>query len=436
MLLANPSVIAASDIVLANFYPYWEGTRIDGAISSLDSEYRELVQAAGSKEVWIGETGWPSGGDAVNLAVPNPQNAAYYFLAFNSWAQANSVNSFYFESYDEAWKAQSEGPQGAFWGIRNSAGTLKIGMNLVYEGYTLPSAIFMRQIPPSTLPGPPSIKITTIPAYGSQNGIAGVVTGVQTNEYVVATYINVAGGWWTKPTFANPTVPINSDGTFTCDTVTGGNDADATEYEVFVIPSNYAPPPAAGSSGIPSAIFSESVAYTEIQRPVGYPGSTISPPVATINSISISRSFSTSTNAADIVTTTGTIPIMNTKATGANLTINIGSNSWQFAPVGKNGVASVSGGSWKNSTGKIAITTGKNTWTFSASLKCAPGNPNWNEEGILNTTIMAPGIPVFMPVTITVNGQDYFRITSGYYTAQEGKNGTMQGSSTGLGAGL
>jgi len=435
-LLANGEVIAGSDIVMANFYPYWERTRIDGAIASMNSEYRALALAAGSKEVWVGEAGWPSGGAAVNLAVPNPQNAAYYFLAFNSWAQANQVNAFYFEAYDEEWKAASEAAQGAHWGIRTSAGVLKEGMGLVYEGHTLPSAIFMRPVPASTLPGPPSVQVTTVPAYGSAHGIAGVVSGVQTADYVVATYINVSGGWWTKPTFANPTVPINPDGSFSCDTVTGGDDQDATEYEVFVVPSDYAPPPAAGGPSVPADIFSKAVASTDVLRPVGYPGSTTNLPVATIGSLSIGRSFGTKASATDIVMVTGTVPIAGVKASGANVTINIGSDSWQFAPVARSGVVGVTGGTWGQPSGRVAITAGKSKWAFSAKMACAPGNTNWDEVGLLNTTIMAPGIPVFVPVTIIVNGQNYARTASGYYTAQEGEAGAFEGSSIGLGAGL
>ncbi len=426
VLEANQNVMAVSDIVLGNFYPYWEGTRIDGAIASLENEYEGLAQAAGTKEVWVGETGWPSGGDAVNLAVPNPRNAAYYWLGVNSWAQSNNVNVFYFEAYDEAWKVSSEGPQGAHWGIRTSTDALKEGMDLVYEGYTLPQAVLLRQIPSATLPGLYSIQLTKIPAYGSANGIAGLVSGVDTADYDVATYINVAGGWWTKPYFDQPTVAINPDGTFTVDTVTGGEDADATEYEVFLVPSNYTPPAAGGDYSVPAGIFSNAVAYTDVQRPVGYKGTTTNPPVTTIGSLAITRSFSTATNAVDTVILTGTIPVSDTKALGATVTVNIGSVNWLFTPIAKNGVATVSGGNWENPSGRIAITAGKNKWAFSVRMECAPGNTNWNEEGLLNTTIITPGIPVFMRVTITVDGQDYDKITLGYFTAQEGKKGIMK----------
>ena len=425
-LLSNTNVIAGSDIVLANFYPYWEGTRIDAAIASLDSEYRELAQVAGAKELWIGETGWPSAGNTIGLAVPGPQNAAYYFLAFNSWARTNNVKSFYFEAFDEAWKAAAEGPQGAHWGIRTSSGGLKDGMNQVYNGGTLPAQIVMRQMPSTGLPGTPGVQLTSIPAYGSSHGIAGVVTGIQSAEYEVAVYINVSGGWWTKPTFEDPTVPINPDGTFTCNTVTGGNDANATEFALFVVPAGYAPPAAAGSSSVPSAVASHAVASADVSRPVGYAGSTTTPPVADIRSFTINRVFAGGCYSADSVSVKGELPIANTAVPGANVMVSIGSAYWQFAPAAKNGVAVVNGGNCQNPSGRLTISAGKNGWTFSAKMECASGNTNWDDDGLLNTTIPAPGIPVFMPVIITVGSQNYVQITSGYYTAKDGKNGVLK----------
>jgi exo-beta-1,3-glucanase (GH17 family) len=265
MLEQNPDVMDACDVIMADIYPFWEGVRIDAAMSTLDDEYQTLVRSAGAKEVWIGETGWPSGGNPVGSAVPNTRNATYYFLAFNSWAQANGVNSFYFEAYDEAWKAANEGPQGAHWGIRNSKGILKPHRNLVYRGYVLPQEAYLRRIPSSSIPGNASIQFTSVPAYGSMDGISGIVTGVLTSDYVVATYIQAWIGWWSKPTWAQPTVPINPDGTFYVDTVTGGEDYDATDFLVFLVPRTYAPLPAAGGA-ISNDIYANALAYAEFPR--------------------------------------------------------------------------------------------------------------------------------------------------------------------------
>ncbi|MGO8698417.1 MAG: hypothetical protein ACLQVY_11940 [Limisphaerales bacterium] len=125
------------------------------------------------------------------------------------------------------------------------------------------------------------------------------------------------------------------------------------------------------------------MAYTNVSRPVGDPGSTKNPPATTVGSLSITRSFSTVTNAVDAVTLAGTIPVPDTKAPGATVTVNIGSVTWLFAPVAKSGVATVSGGNSGNPSGRIAITAGKKQWTFSARMECAPGNTNWNELGLI-----------------------------------------------------
>src|ERR1035438_5568326 len=57
-----------------------------------------------------------------------------------------------------------------------------------------------------------------------------------------AAYIKVGGGWWTKPTFAQPTLAINPDGTARIPIVSGGSVSLATDIAVFLIPSADTPP--------------------------------------------------------------------------------------------------------------------------------------------------------------------------------------------------
>lgn len=137
MLLANPSVIEAVDVVLANYYPYWSGVSIEHAVSAVHAWHQQVIEASAGKQVMVSETGWPDCGDEIGNAVPSPQNASDYFLNFISWARANEVGYFYFEAFDEAWKADYEGPQGACWGIWDTVGNLKPGMHRVFNDLTL-----------------------------------------------------------------------------------------------------------------------------------------------------------------------------------------------------------------------------------------------------------------------------------------------------------
>jgi exo-beta-1,3-glucanase (GH17 family) len=124
-LTARPAVIDACDVVVANYYPYWEGVPVADAVSLLDYQYQRTLVAARGRQVLVGETGWPSGGDAIGQSLPTPENSARYFLEFVQWARARRVGYFYFAAFDESWKAYWEGPKGAHWGVWDTAWTLK-----------------------------------------------------------------------------------------------------------------------------------------------------------------------------------------------------------------------------------------------------------------------------------------------------------------------
>jgi exo-beta-1,3-glucanase (GH17 family) len=256
--LANPSLIAASDVIFANFYPYWEGTSISNSMCSLETEYAQLVAASGAKPVVISETGWPSAGTAVGAAVPSPSNADLFALQFFTWAGANNISAFYFEAFDEAWKAAYEGPQGAHWGIWDENAVLKPGMNAFFNGQS--SVVNCN----GTIPGSPGIVPVYMPPYGSSDQMEVQVTGVQPASYVIATFIYVVGTWWPKPYDDQPTVAINPDGTASIKIVTGGTDQNATEIEAFLIPSGTYPTSfSGGKPTLPSAVASFDVMRTQ-----------------------------------------------------------------------------------------------------------------------------------------------------------------------------
>lgn len=124
-LFLHPAVMAECDVVLANYYPFWDRIPLDQAVAALNGWHDRLKSAAAGKTIIVSETGWPSCGDTLGGAVPTPENSASFLAGFLAWARAGHVDFFYFAAFDESWKAAFEGPQGACWGVWDKNGTLK-----------------------------------------------------------------------------------------------------------------------------------------------------------------------------------------------------------------------------------------------------------------------------------------------------------------------
>ena len=75
---------------------------------------------ANGKRVIITETGWPSKGSSLRGADPSNKNFLKYFINAQKWSHEEEIEMFYFSSFDESWKINSEGDVGAFWGIWDS----------------------------------------------------------------------------------------------------------------------------------------------------------------------------------------------------------------------------------------------------------------------------------------------------------------------------
>jgi len=121
----HPRITAACDVVLTNCYPFWEGCPRDQAIAYMQSMYQRTVAVAGGKKVIVSETGWPHTGTAFHGAVPSVEGAMRYFIDTCRWARQDGVEVFYFEAFDEAWKAGAEGDVGAYWGLWDKNGLPK-----------------------------------------------------------------------------------------------------------------------------------------------------------------------------------------------------------------------------------------------------------------------------------------------------------------------
>lgn len=265
-LMAHRAVMAASDVVFANFHPYWEALSIEQAMMVVHARYAELVAAAGGKRVVVSEVGWPSGGPAHGAAVPSPENAARFFLEFTTWARTTGVDFFWFSASDEAWKASTaEGEVGRHWGLWLADGTtLKPGMQAVFDGARSGDTWTTPDVPGG--PGPPAVEFTFVPPRGSMLDLRGRVLHLRPADHAVAVYIRVAGRWWMKPTLAQPKTTILPDGSWVCDITTGGIDEQADAIAAFVIPKGSEVPVALGAVALPPALDGIAVANVRVTR--------------------------------------------------------------------------------------------------------------------------------------------------------------------------
>lgn len=113
----RPNLIEATDIVLANCYPFWEGYNVDESVTLLRKMHALTTKIAKGKRIIITETGWPSQGETKQDAIPSQINAIKYFISTQEWANSKNVEMFNFSSFDETWKVSVEGEVGARWGI-------------------------------------------------------------------------------------------------------------------------------------------------------------------------------------------------------------------------------------------------------------------------------------------------------------------------------
>lgn len=121
----HPELVDACDVVLANYYPFWEGTIFENSLGHLHHMHQQVIDGAKGKKIIVTETGWPSQGEATKGAVPNAISTMKYFINVQTWAQQSGIEMFYFSYFDESWKVSAEGEVGAYWGLWDKNEKLK-----------------------------------------------------------------------------------------------------------------------------------------------------------------------------------------------------------------------------------------------------------------------------------------------------------------------
>lgn len=121
----HPAIVDATDVILANCYPYWEGCHIDYSLLYMKDMFNQAVRAAKGKRVIISETGWPNKGESFKDSHPSDVNFMRYFINTQIWSANDDIEVFYFSSFDEPWKVGAEGDVGAYWGLWDKDENLK-----------------------------------------------------------------------------------------------------------------------------------------------------------------------------------------------------------------------------------------------------------------------------------------------------------------------
>ncbi len=88
-----------------------------------------------------------------------------------------------------------------------------------------------------------SIHLTQIPEYGSDAPFLGTLSCDDPSDYRVTLYLRLQDSteFYVKPTKEQSYVPVEADGTFSIDYVSGLNDENAVELYLFLIPGDFRP---------------------------------------------------------------------------------------------------------------------------------------------------------------------------------------------------
>lgn len=112
----------------------------------------------------------------------------------------------------------------------------------------------------------PSIQITNIPAFGTFGSLGGVVSNANPASQRVAVFIYAGGGWYSKPSCAQPLTTIQSDGTWTANITPVPSDINATIIAALLVASNYNQACVQGAPGLPTTVSQAALASAYVSR--------------------------------------------------------------------------------------------------------------------------------------------------------------------------
>ncbi|HYF89926.1 glycosyltransferase [Azospirillum sp.] len=116
MVKANATV-KASDFMGVHVLPYWEGVPVSDALTWIRDRLDTVRKTHPGKPLFVGEVGWPSGGENFHDAYPTPEAQAAVVRGFAAEANALGLHYNVVEAFDGIWKSTIEGSPGPTWGV-------------------------------------------------------------------------------------------------------------------------------------------------------------------------------------------------------------------------------------------------------------------------------------------------------------------------------
>ena len=109
--------VKVSDYLGVHVLPYWEGVPVERALYWVRDRLDTVRKAHPGKPLFIGEVGWPSGGDNFHDAFPSVEAQAAVVRGFAAEAGALGLSYNVVEAFDGVWKTSIEGSPGPTWGV-------------------------------------------------------------------------------------------------------------------------------------------------------------------------------------------------------------------------------------------------------------------------------------------------------------------------------
>jgi len=122
---ANKPVITASDVILMNGFPYWQGSTIEDSLATFQKSIAATQAVIDGKPLIVGETGWPTAGPNFGNAVANRENLQAYWKGVACWLQSQGMSWLWFSAFDEP---QRESTIEKNFGTAWSGQTLKLSL--------------------------------------------------------------------------------------------------------------------------------------------------------------------------------------------------------------------------------------------------------------------------------------------------------------------